>query len=257
MSSITLLDNSQWDREELISKMDDDSFYYGEMSKIALSSSSIKLLLDSPKTYDYVTRYGSADSDALRAGWLFHTAILEPEVFESQVFVDVASKNTKAYKLAKEENGKVFTMKEKNDAERMADAFFRNEKAMSYITDCNFEVPIVGNVLDYPFRGKADVFCGDSICDLKSTSDLKAFPISAKKYGYDIQVFIYCELFGISFEKFTFVAIDKGSLDIGIFHVSEEFYQSGKAKTQEGINRYHTFFEMGQDLDNYYIEGKL
>lgn len=80
---------------------------------------------------------------------------------------------------------------------------------------------------------------------------------SAKKYGYDIQVFIYCELFGVSYEDFSFIAVDKGSLDIGIFHVSEEFYLSGKAKTQEGINRYHTFFEMGQDLDNYYIEGTL
>jgi len=257
MSKITLLDQSVWEKKELTKKMNDDSFYYGEMSKIALSSSSIKLLLDSPKTYDYVTRYGSAESDALRAGWLFHTAILEPEVFHAQRFIDVQSKNTKAYKLAKEEYGKVFTMKEKNDAERMADAFFKNEKAMSYITKCNFEVPIVGNVLDYPFRGKADVFCGDSICDLKSTSDLRAFPYSAKKYGYDIQVFIYCELFGVSYENFSFIAVDKGSLDIGIFHVSEEFYLSGKAKTQEGINRYHTFFEMGQDLNNYYIEGVL
>jgi len=257
MKTIKLLDGTVWDEKELTEKMNDDSFYYGEMSKIALSSSSIKLLLESPKTYDYVTRYGSAESDALRAGWLFHTAILEPDVFHAQTFVDVQSKNTKAYKLAKEEQGQVFTIKEKNDAERMADAFFRNEKAMSYITDCNFEVPIVGNVLDYPFRGKADVYCGNSICDLKSTSDLRAFPYSAKKYGYDVQVFIYCELFNVPYDKFTFIAVDKSSLDIGIYNVSEEFYQSGKQKTQEGINRYHTFFEIGEDLDSYYIEGVL
>ena len=254
---IKLLDGKTYKKNNLIKKMYDDSFYYGEMSKLALSSSSIKLLLSSPKTYNYISKYGSPESDALRAGWLFHTCILEPDVFHAQHFVDVQSKNTKAYKLAKEEHGKVFTIKEKNTAEKMADAFYRNEKAKSYITDCEFEVPIVGNVMDYPFRGKADVLSDNRLVDLKTTTDIKSFPYAAKKYGYDVQVYIYCELFQIPYENFTFVAIDKGSLDIGIFHVSEDFYLSGKQKTKEGVNRYNTFFEMGQELDDYYIEGTL
>lgn len=254
---IQLLNGETFEEKDLIERMKDDTFYYGEMSKKALSSSAIKLLLSSPKTYKYVTEYGSPETDALRAGWLFHTAILEPEVFAAQTFVDVQSKNTKLYKEAKAEHGKVFTMKEKDEAERVADAFLRNETALSYISDSEFEVPIVGNVFDYAFRGKADVLGKDRIVDLKTTTDISSFPFSAKKYGYDVQVFIYCELFGLTYDQFTFVVIDKGSLDIGIFHVSEEFYLAGKEKTREGVNRYHTFFEMGQDLDNYYIEYTL
>ena len=152
---IQLLDGKNYEHKELLSKMDDDSFYYGELNKLALSSSSLKLLLSSPKTYKHVTKYGNPETQPLRDGWLFHTAILEPHVFNAQIFVDVASKNTKAYKLAKEEHGKVFTMSEKNKAEKLADAFFRNEHALKLITDCEFEVPAIGNVCGYPFRGRS------------------------------------------------------------------------------------------------------
>lgn len=257
MSKITLLDGSIWDKDELLDKMDDDTFYYGYLSKAALSSSSLKLLLDSPKTYYNITNYGSAESQALRDGWLFHTAILEPHVFESQIFVDVQSKNTKAYKEAKEEYGKVFTMAEKNDAERIADAFLRNTRAVELIRDCEFEVPAIGNVMDFPFRGKADVLGKDRIVDLKTTTDIKAFPYSAKKYSYDVQCFLYSQLFGLDYQDFTFLVVDKKSLDIAVYNCSEEFYFSGEQKVAKALEIYDTYFLQAADLDQYYIEGTL
>ena len=237
--------------------MHSNEFYYGYLSKAALSSSSLKLLLTSPKTYYNVTKYGNPESQALRDGWLFHTAILEPDVFASQIFVDVDSKNSKAYKLAKEEHGKVFTRKEKQDAERLADAFLRNEKALKLIQDAEFEIPMIGEVMGMPFRAKADVLGNNKIIDLKSTSDIKAFPYSAKKYGYSVQCYLYCELYGIDYKDFTFIAMDKGSLDVGIFHCSEEFYLDGKEKTIKAIEIYDTYFLQATDLDQYYLEGIL
>ena len=237
--------------------MKSDEFYYGYLGKAALSSSSIKLLLESPKKYKYVTEYGSQESNALDAGWLFHTAILEPDVFEKQIFVDVQSKNSKAYKLAKEEHGKVFTMKQKNDAERLADAFLRNEHALQLITNCEFEVPAIKMIHGYAFRGKADVLDSYRIVDLKTTSDLKAFPYAARKYGYDVQVYLYSQLFNKPYEEFKFIAIDKGSLDIGIYDVSEEFYNSGKEKVTKAIETFETFFINGADIDSYCIKGTL
>jgi hypothetical protein len=284
---MNLLDGTTWDKKELLEKMNDDSFYYGYLSTAALSSSSLKLLLDSPKTYRNVTQYGNEESQALRDGWLFHTAILEPEVFESQVFVDVASKNTKAYKMAKEEHGKVFTMTEKNDAERLADAFLRNTKAVELIRGCDFEVPVIGEVMGFPFRGKADVLGKnqkidleiledklginkiinfkvlrnvlgtDRIVDLKTTTDIKAFPYSAKKYSYDIQCYLYCELFNVSYNDFTFLVMDKKSVDIGVFHSSKEFYEAGRVKVEKALEIYDTYFLQATDLDQYYIEGIL
>ena len=254
---IQLLNGEKWDKQELLAKMDDDSFYYGHLGKYALSSSSIKLLNSSPKKYHYVTQYGQAESQALRDGWLFHTSILEPDVFNSQVFVDVQSKNTKKYKEALSEHGKVFTMKEKRDAERLADAFLKNEQALRLITDCKFEVPAVGNIDMLPFRGKADVLSKTGIVDLKTTTDIKAFPYSAKKYGYDIQVYIYCQLFNIPYDDFKFIALDKGTLDIAIYDVSEEFYLEGERKTLEAIDRYRMFFIEDADLNSYTLTGTL
>ena len=257
MDTIELLNGERFKHDEILELMKDDEFYYGYLGKAALSSSSIKLLLDSPKKYKYVTQYGSQESNALDAGWLFHTAILEPDVFEKQIFVDVQSKNTKAYKLAKEEHGKVFTMKQKNDAERLADAFLRNEHALKLITNCEFEVPAIGMIQGYPFRGKADVLDSYRIVDLKTTSDLKAFPYAARKYGYDVQVYLYSELFNKPYNEFKFAAIDKGSLDIGIYDVSEEFYLQGKAKVTKAIETFETFFINGADIDSYCIKGTL
>ena len=257
MDNIELLNGERFKHDEILELMKDDEFYYGYLGKAALSSSSIKLLLDSPKKYKYVTQYGSQESNALDAGWLFHTAILEPDVFEKQIFVDVQSKNTKAYKLAKEEHGKVFTMKQKNDAERLADAFLRNEHALKLITNCEFEVPAIGMIQGYPFRGKADVLDSYRIVDLKTTSDLKAFPYAARKYGYDVQVYLYSELFNKPYNEFKFAAIDKGSLDIGIYDVSEEFYLQGKAKVTKAIETFETFFINGADIDSYCIKGTL
>ena len=256
MDTIELLNGEIFKHDEILELMKDDEFYYGYLGKAALSSSSIKLLLDSPKKYKYVTEYGSQESNALDAGWLFHTCILEPDVFEKQIFVDVQSKNTKAYKLAKEEHGKVYTIKQKNDAERLADAFLRNEHALQLITDCEFEVPAIGMVQGYPFRGKADVL-GKGLVDLKTTSDLKAFPYSARKYGYDVQVYLYSELFNKPYQEFKFAAIDKGSLDIGIYDVSEEFYLQGKAKVTKALETFETFFINGADIDSYCIKGTL
>lgn len=287
MDSITLLNGSVWDKQELLEKMNDDSFYYGYLSGAALSSSSLKLLLDSPKTYYNVTKYGNEESQALRDGWLFHTAILEPEVFSSQIFVDVQSKNTKAYKEAVAEHGKVFTSAERSAAERMADAFLRNTKAVELIRDCEFEVPVIGDVMGFPFRGKADVLGknqqidieiledelginkvinfkvlrnilgNDRIVDLKTTSDIKAFPYSAKKYSYDIQCYLYCELFNVTHTDFTFLVLDKKSLDIGVFHSSKEFYESGRIKVEKALEVYDTYFLQAADLDQYYLEGIL
>lgn len=257
MKSITLLDGKQWNKEDLLKEMQNDEFYYGYLSKAALSSSSLKLLLSSPKTYKYVSQYGNAESQALRDGWLFHTAILEPDVFNAQKFIDVESKNTKAYKEAKLEFGKVFTKSEKRDAERLADAFFRNEKALQYITNCDFEVPEIGEVYGLPFRGKADVLGKNGIVDLKSTNEIKNFKYSSSKYGYDVQCFLYCNLFNVSYKDFTFIALDKASLDIGVFHCSEEFYYNGERKVEEAIEIYDLFFLQGIDTDQYYIEGIL
>jgi hypothetical protein len=256
-TQIQLLDGKFYNRKELLSKMLDDDFYYDFMHKFAFSSSSIKLLLDSPKTYYNVMKYGSPETQALRDGYLLHLLLLTPEYFEKQIFVDVQSKNTKKFKLAKEEHGVVYTIKEKNDAERLVEQFYRNEPAMQMIKGCQNEYPGVGLVQGKPFRAKADVLCDDYVCDIKTTSNLKNFEISAYNFHYDVQAYVYTEIFDRP--DFRFVVIDKGSKDIGISNpVSKEFIQSGRDKVAYALDIYEKHFETEElELDDYYIEINL
>ena len=254
---IKLLDGKYYDKTELLSKMLDDEFYYGFMNTFAFSSSSTKLLLESPKTYYNVMKYGSSTSQAMRDGLLFHLMILEPEVFDKKIFVDVQSKNTKKYKLAKEEHGEVYTLKEKNDAERLADAFYRNEPAMQMMKNCKNETPAVGLIQGKPYRAKADLLHKDYICDIKTTNNIKNFEHSSYNFHYDVQAYIYTELFNQP--NFRFIVVDKGSRDIGISPpVSKDFIQSGRDKVAYALNIYEQYFETEEvELDDYYIEINL
>ncbi len=255
---ITLLDGKTYDKEELVKKAYDDDFYYGYLGKFALSSSSIKNLLSSPKTYRNIMQYGSPSSQALRDGWLMHTCVLEPHVFEQQIFVDVQSKNTKKYKEALAEHGKVFTMKEKHDAERLADALLRNEMVLEKLNNSDFEVAEVADVMGFPFRAKADILGNNStMYDLKSTSSIEGWKYSADKYGYDVQAFLYCQIFDILPNRMGFIIIDKGSLDIGYAQVTEEFYLRGAAKVKRALEIYEEWFMQEADLDQYYLNIEL
>ncbi len=258
---IKLLDNKMYDRNLLLDNMQDDEFYYGELNKLALSSTNIKLLLDSPKKFYYVTKYGeNLDTQGIRDGRLFHTLVLEPDKFEKFHFVDVASKNTKAYREAKAEYGIVYTRSEKEQAEKLADQLLRNNLATSFLKDSEFEVPAIDFVEGLPFRGKADIL-GSCVIDLKTTTDIKNFKWSAVKYGYDVQMYLYCQLFQKQYFDFKFIVIDKGSGDIGIFDCSEEFYLQGKEKVMFAIQRYREYFanknwdttEISESLDEYVI----
>ena len=256
--TIQLLDGTTHTKQELIDNAYSDDFYYNYLGKAALSSSTCKLLLDSPKTYHYVTKYGQKSSQALRAGWLFHTMILEPEKIEECVFVNVQSKNTKAYKEAKQYHDQVFTIKEKQDAERLVDAFHRNDHTAQYMTGAKYEIPQVGMVGGMPFRGKADVLLNNGgLVDLKTTTNVKDFQVSAQKFKYHMQCYIYCELFNVPYDKFTFIAIDKANLDVGIFKCSKEFYEKGKDETLQAIELYKEFFLKPKSIDSYIYEGTL
>ena len=57
-----MLDGTDYDQQWLIDKARGDEFYYGPLNKLALSSSSCKMLLDSPKTFHNVQKYGSVES---------------------------------------------------------------------------------------------------------------------------------------------------------------------------------------------------
>ena len=258
---ITLLNGEEYNTPDLLSLMVDDDFYYGHLGKQALSSSACKMLLESPKTYYYVTKYGQKeDTPALLTGKLIHTMILEPQEFDNRFDISsIKGKTTKAFKELKETSQKaVITSDEYDAAMRIVDAFNRNEIVKQYLKGATFEQPGIGMLSGLPFRAKADIINVEEgfIADIKTTTDLQSsFRFSARKYGYDMQAYIYTQIFGV--KDFYFIAIDKKSLDIGLFTVSEQFLFDGEQKVELAIQRFNTFFVECQDLDSYMIVDKL
>jgi len=253
---ITLLNNEVWGVDEILVQMVQDEFYYGHLGKHALSSSSLKLILKSPKTYRNVLKYGQAESKALTDGKLLHWLVLEPHKMDDLKIVDATTKNTKVYKEAKAQYGEVYLRKEVDGAERLADAVLRNEAALELLTNAEFEVPAIAMLEDLPIRGKADILKGDMLIDLKSSQDCSSFQYSADKFSYDLQAWLYLQLFPQA-KSFTFLVIDKNSCDIGIFETSEEFLEGGRQKFLKAVERYKYFFEQGNDLDQYVLRATL
>ena len=216
---IFTLDGTAWSEKKLLKQMEDDNFYFGSEGKLYLSSSSIKGLSRNPNKYVSLLSEESKEpqkqNTAFDFGSLFHWYILEPHVYEKQVFLDIDKRVGKEWKAAVEEHGRVFLKKDKD---------------------------------------KADILGDDFIVDLKTTANLKWFKHDARKFGYAAQVYIYCQLFGIDYKNWAFIAIDKTTGDFGFYTISKEFYLSGKEIVDKGIANYKEIIGGKTKFEPYYIE---
>ena len=261
---IILLDGTSWDKSTLIEAMRDDDFYYGYLGKAAMSSSNLKKINDSPKEYERYVKFGEdGDTTALVMGNLIHTLLLEPHLQERFEPVECASKAANIWKDAvahHEGTGKKLLLrKDFDNCYYVADALKKNSIVKDALRDAEYELPAISMLYGVPFRGKADIKKKDSpvIYDLKTTSNLSDFRSSAFKYSYSAQAYIYCTLFDVQFENFKFIVIDKGNKDIGIFSMSEEFFERGRKLVERGVDTYIKYFVNGEDLENYVVYGEL
>ena len=253
-NAIVTLDGVFWDKSDILQQMLDDKFYFGYLNGNALSSSSCKKLLESPKVYeDSLLASNNVYSQPLRDGHLLHWNLLEPEKYETLVFKGL-TKASKEYKLALEEHDVVYTETERHLAEECAAAFRSNSKAVELLQGARTEVPAIGYIEGIPFRAKGDILGGGYLADLKSTASVEKFKYSVDKFSYDMQMFIYCELFGISYKDFYFIAIDKSTKLIGIFECSKELYHRGENKTMDAIQIFKDFFiDKKRDPSEFYL----
>ena len=266
-----LLDGQEYNKKELIDNMYSDEFYYNELNlNKALSYSSLKWLLKSPKWFEYMKRNPQKETQALRDGRLIHTEILEPQKYQTMQFVDVSSKNTKKWKLAVQEFGKAYTYtyKEKYMNNRIATAFLQNDACTSYLKGSETEVPALELFNNIPVRGKADILGADFVADVKTTADgvkdintasgqiINQFAYTVKKYDYDLQAYLYTKLFNVP--RFIWLVVDKTTTDIGIFEASPETLESGKLKLEACLQLYNAFFiDELIDLSQYHKQGLI
>lgn len=241
---------------ETIELLKQDENYYGELGRQFLSNSDIGILLRNPKMF----KVPQEKTLAMLQGNYFHQAILEPHKLKDFPLVDASTRTTNLYKDACKDRGMDFMLltKEADEVDWMVKALRNNRELSKLVWDngCKYEVPMVGEIMNLPFKGKADIINGDIIFDLKTTTSLDDFKYSAKKYNYDSQAAIYQQLFS---KKMAFIVIEKGSNRLGFFQCSDEFIDNGWTKVAKGVEFYNNFFGVNSymDINQYYINSYL
>ena len=223
--------------KEILERLKNDEDYYGEYGRQWMSNSNIGTLLSNPR------EFGSKpveENTNLLLGRFFHVAMLEPHKLGEFEIVDASSRNTKIYKeqsgdrfllLQKEVDHLMYAINEMKGNKEMASQIFAKGN--------EYEVPNVSNFFGLDFKGKADIVTKDKIIDIKTTSNILAFPKSARSFNYDSQAFIYSSMFGLPFEFFV---IDKNTRQMKIFQCSEEFLERGMQKVARAVEVYNKFF---------------
>ena len=248
---IKLLNNEIFNKKDLLSKMMDDSFYYGYLGKNALSSSACKSLLEGPEAYVEMLNKPPKEKEPqpFRDGRLIHLLSLEPHRIEELTIID-STKGSKLYKLAVEEQlpQTVYTRSELNRCKSIADAVLDNDQFRELVRFADFEKPEIGYYNDLPFRGKADICLPGIVVDLKTTSDISNFTEASLHWNYDLQAALYLELFG-SFE-FKYVVVDKKTLEVDFFTFSDDFIQGGYDKLNLATENYKKYIDNKDFYDN-------
>jgi len=238
--------------KDVIEKLRDDEQYYGEFGQQYLSNSDIGTLLKNPMFF----RKPQEDNINFHKGRYFHQLILEPEKAAETQFIDIGSRNTKAYKEQAIYYSQDIIMLEK-EGQEIRDCVSAMMGNLSFFEGVRqegnvYEQPAIKEIQGMMWKGKADIICTDKLIDLKTTSNLADFKWSAKRYNYDSQCYVYGELFG---KPLVFYVVDKTSKMLGIYHPSEEFIERGRNKVTEAIKVYKRFFgeDSEYDINEYYV----
>ena len=242
---------------DVLNLLKNDTEYYSGVGKNYLSNSDIGTLLTNPKQFG-VSR---EDNKNFAVGRYFHQLLLEPNKASNVITVDVASRNTKAYKEALEASSEsvLLLSKEAESTQQLTETMMSNIHFYDLIRDegNQYEVPAVGEIMGHQWKGKADIVGVDVLVDLKTTSDIDGFRWSAKKYNYDSQCYVYQALFG---KPLIFLVIDKASGMLGEFIPTEDFIKGGADKVSRAIEVYEKFFHeptKTDDIDSFYISDNL
>ena len=240
-------------QNEIIEKLRNDEHYYGDFGKQFLSNSDISVLLTNPLDF----KKPSKPSPAFLIGGYFHTCILEPDKLKKYKVIDASTRNTKVYREIS--GGELCLLQHEVDQiEVMRDKMLNNEVISKLITgNVEYEVPGIIEIENNMWKGKADIINHDEklIIDLKTTNDIQSFRYSAKRYNYDSQAYIYSKLFGYDF---LFIVVDKNTHQLGLFDVSDKFYETGLHKVQKAADVYELFYKTENfKPQNYFINQTL
>ena len=208
---------------DIIEKLKDDDFYYGDIRKAAVSASNINAILEG--TFEEEQEFKAA----FLVGRYFHQLTLEPHKIDDFDVRDVARRKAGEVFLKQSEADLCEEMKKSHDAVPMA-------RGILYGPGVEYEIPGLTIIEGVLFIGKCDILNPQIgyLGDLKSTSNLMGFSQSIRKW-YTSQLWLYWKIFGY---PTAYITTDKKTLKTEVIFPERYFYADGKAKVLEAIEVY-------------------
>lgn len=238
--------------KDIIKQLQDDKEYYTGVGRNYLSNSDIGDLIKNPKNF----RKPREDNKNFLVGRYFHQLILEPEKAEATPHVDLASRNSKAYKEFIAENNLEIGLltKEKLMMEDLVESMLNVKDIRALIQEegVQYEVPMIKEIHGEMWKGKADIVGSQYIFDIKTTGVIDKFKWSVRDYYYDSQAYIYQQLFG---KPLVFLVVDKTTKMIGMYSVSDESLERGEQKVAKAVEQYRKFYgdNPEEDINQFYF----
>lgn len=219
----------------------------------ALGRSTLDKIRKSPLHLQHYLEHGEADTPAFLQGRVLHRLILEPKDFWLKTVVwrggDRRGKAWEAFKL--EHDGKdIIKADEEALFLEIEEAWRRHPQTKMLLAGAELEAVTFWDRSGTRCKARADIVSGDTIFDLKTTSDLTKFERDSWQYGYHRQAAWYldgfCEGTKRRFTKFKFVVVEKSSpADFAIFTCSEEFIAAGREENARNLALYQRCTETG------------
>lgn len=243
-----------------IDKLQDDDYYFGEEGAKFLSKSKVKTLIKDPSGLFDV----SEKTIEMHLGTYLHQLLIEPSLAGVDHVYAGKSRKNKGYQELKaeliaggEENPMIALQDEVDVIERLAEKIkvhpYMSEQIFSFGN--RYEVANITEVHGILVKGKTDVLTEAQNIDIKTTGDISRFKWSAKDFYYDVQAFLYRELFG---KPMTFFVACKKTEALGVFTCSEDFYRNGERRFLKAVENYRKYYINKEiPMENFLITEEL
>lgn len=233
--------------------------------KSHVSYSSLKVALTDMAKFDqYMKGELKFESPALAFGTLYDMLLFERDkamdtyvVLNEDSIIDMCSAKTiksKAPKMTKEykekkaelelqysEEGKTIVSPDDwKQANEMIDRLDASGLSKRMLKSNQYQVEFNEMIGSVRVKGFLDCLGDGFIVDSKSTKAVDKFRYSVRDFCYDIQAYIYCEVFGVN--KFYWLVQEKAYPYLpGLVECSDETLFAGKMKFNQAVNRIDSF----------------
>lgn len=215
----------------------------------AVNWSTLKNMGVSPLLYKYRLEHPEPRKQAFVFGGMVHTAILEPELFESRYAVFEGTRRGKAWDAWQEEHAGVESLKphELDRVLAIAEAVRKHRIAGPLLRGGRREEPLTwtDEVTGLACKGRLDYIRPDVIVDLKSADNPapKKFERAAADFGYAGQLAFYHD--GAVRERrldgrqmpFIIAPQKKEPFDVVVFQLEPETIEAGRALYRSLLQR--------------------